>query len=159
MDLDRPMFLMAPAKYGPNKPPVLPGRKRDRERAAKRADRAEGDGGGGEGEEEMDLDEEHEDQMTTPPADESTSAMQDDTDSPMTPDPGPAEGTSTGTPDWSSWRPRTHGRGTGGPIGRPRTRPLIEVGSVAELANVDVEHLAHNVRGKSSLVRAGRMVD
>jgi len=169
LELDRPMFLIGPAKQGPNAPPVLPGRKRDRDRAARRAERLEKTGSG----ETMDIEDERgdtihgdmgEEGQTTPepttegdfssPIPIPTSSPIASFRSPTTPAQSSrqaqaqAQDQGQGS-DWSSWTPRFSA--VNGPIGRPRTRPMVEIESLAELANVDMEKLAPNVRGESVL--------
>jgi hypothetical protein len=168
LELDRPMFLIGPAKQGPNAPPVLPGRKRDRDRAARRAERLEKTGSG----ETMDIEDERGDNIQGDRGEEGQTTPEPTTEAGEFSSPIPiplptsspiASLRSPSTPaqssrqaqasdhgqgsDWSSWTPRFSA--VNGPIGRPRTRPMVEIESLAELANVDLEKLAPNVRGES----------
>jgi hypothetical protein len=132
----RPMFLKQPARYGPNAPEKLPGRKRDRDRAARRAERVaagmevDDEESGDEG---MDVDIDtnepatiddftsHSNQIATPGAGPSTSHH------PISPSAN------------TNLNPLT-------PIGRPRTRPTIEITSLPELAHLDINALPPNIR-------------
>jgi len=154
----RSIFLQQDARYGPNKPEKLPGRKRDRDRAARRAEREaaglpaeleEGEEGFG-----MDIDE----STTSPTAttneytassfntpsqpivsSTTTSGM---LSSPVRPDQTPSSST-TATPRYPGHSSNIT------PIGRPRTRPLLEITTLQELAHLDVESLPANIRGLS----------
>jgi hypothetical protein len=151
------MFLQQDARYGPNKPEKLPGRKRDRDRAAKRAERAAA-GLPAEEEEGMDVDE----PTTSPTTNEFTASSFNTPSQPITssttttsegllsspvrPDQTPSTSTSTTT----TTTPRYPAHSSNiTPIGRPRTRPLVEVGTLQELAHLDVDSLPTNVRGMS----------
>ena len=135
----RPMFLKQPARYGPNAPEKLPGRKRDRDRAARRAERLaagmEVDKDDEEsGDEGMDMDV---DVDTNEPA-----TLESFTSHSITSTPGagpsishrPISPTTT-----TNLNPLT-------PIGRPRTRPTIEITSLPELAHLDIAALPPNIR-------------
>jgi hypothetical protein len=137
----RPMFLKQAARYGPNAPEKLPGRKRDRDRAARRAERiaagmeVDDEESGDEG---MDVDIDtnepatiddftsHSNQTATPGAGPSTSPLQSI---------APSANTNTNI----NLNPLT-------PIGRPRTRPTIEITSLPELAHLDIGALPPNIR-------------
>jgi hypothetical protein len=157
----RSMFLQQDARYGPNKPEKLPGRKRDRDRAAKRAERAAAGLPAELGEEEgMDIDD-----LTTSPTTNQFTASSFNTptqpiassttttttsggllSSPVRPDQTPSTSTSattTRTPRYPAHSSNIT------PIGRPRTRPLVEVGTLQELAHLDVDSLPANIRGMS----------
>jgi hypothetical protein len=136
----RPMFLKQPARYGPNAPEKLPGRKRDRDRAERRAERLaagmdvdEDDESGDEG---MDVDVDV-DVDTNEPA-----TLESFTSHSITSTPGagpsishrPISPTKT-----TNLNPLT-------PIGRPRTRPTIEITSLPELAHLDIGALPPNIR-------------
>jgi hypothetical protein len=129
METARPMFLQQEPRCGPNRPDVFAGRKRDRERAARRAASAK------QGEEGMEVDEkeDEEDNGTGGP---SSSPIKSLVNSGSVPTP---------TPYWST----KDTMGTGTPIGRPRTRPLVEINTLPELAHVDIDSLPANVRGMS----------
>jgi len=158
----RSIFLQQDARYGPNKPEKLPGRKRDRDRAARRAEReAAGLPAELEGEEEeglgmgmgMEIDEattsptattnEYASAFNTPSqpivSSTTTSGM---LSSPIRPDQTPSSSTAA--------TPRYPGHSSNiTPIGRPRTRPLLEITTLQELAHLDVESLPANIRGMS----------
>lgn len=156
----RSIFLQQDARYGPNKPEKLPGRKRDRDRAARRAEReAAGLPAELEGEEEEGLGMGMEvDEATTSPTattNEYTSAFNTPSQpivsstttsgmlsSPIRPDQTPSSSTAV--------TPRYPGHSSNiTPIGRPRTRPLLEITTLQELAHLDVESLPANIRGMS----------
>lgn len=155
----RPMFLKQPARYGPNAPEKLPGRKRDRDRAARRAERLEAG---------MDVDLDHEDEDDNEGgsgAEGMGMGMEIDTNDPTpatledftayasilstTPGAGPSSPshstitrTSPNTNTSTRFDPLT-------PIGRPRTRPTIEITSLPELAHLDIAALPANIRSMS----------
>jgi hypothetical protein len=129
----RPMFLKQPARYGPNAPEKLPGRKRDRDRAERRA--AGMDVGGDEesGDEGMDVDVDTNEPATV----ESFTSHSNPT---STPGAGPSISHRPISPTkTTNLNPLT-------PIGRPRTRPTIEITSLPELAHLDIGALPPNIR-------------
>jgi len=131
----RPMFLKQPARYGPNAPEKLPGRKRDRDRVARRAERLAAG---------MDVDEESSgdegmdvDVDTNEPATLESFTSHSIT---STPGAGPSISHRPISPSTTtSLNPLT-------PIGRPRTRPTIEITSLPELAHLDIGALPPNIR-------------
>jgi hypothetical protein len=133
----RPMFLKQPARYGPNAPEKLPGRKRDRDRAARRAERLaagmEVDKDDEEsGDEGMDVDVD-----TNEPATLESFTSHSIT---STPGAGPSVSHRPISPTVNTnLNPLT-------PIGRPRTRPTIEITSLPELAHLDIAALPPNIR-------------
>lgn len=134
----RPMFLKQPARYGPNAPEKLPGRKRDRDRAARRAERMAAGMQVDEkesGDEGMEVDS-HE------PASLDSFTNNSDPTSTATPGAGPSTSTSKTHRPISS---PTH-MNSMTPIGRPRTRPSIEITSLPELAHLDINALPPNIR-------------
>jgi hypothetical protein len=133
----RPMFLKQPARYGPNAPEKLPGRKRDRDRAVRRAERIaagmEVDKDDEEsGDEGMDVDVD-----TNEPATLESFTSHSIT---STPGAGPSISHRPISPNTNTTlNPLT-------PIGRPRTRPTIEITSLPELAHLDIAALPPNIR-------------
>jgi hypothetical protein len=136
----RPMFLKQPARYGPNAPEKLPGRKRDRDRAARRAERLaagmdvdkDDEESGDEG---MDMDVDV--NINEPATLESFTSHSNPT---STPGAGPSVSHRPISPTANtSLNPLT-------PIGRPRTRPTIEITSLPELAHLDIGALPPNIR-------------
>jgi len=129
------MFLKQPARYGPNAPEKLPGRKRDRDRAARRLERL---AAGMEVDEESSGDEGMDvDVNTNEPATVESFTSHSIT---STPGAGPSISHRPISPSTTtSLNPLT-------PIGRPRTRPTIEITSLPELAHLDIGALPPNIR-------------
>jgi len=152
------MFLKQDARYGPNKPEKLPGRKRDRDRAARRAERAAAGMGmdmdgdvdvGDESEEEelgvgMEVDDD-DDNNAIPTINDFTLLSEQ-----ATPGAGPSTSTSPARPTTSASPSKSYdmaiSRLNDTPIGRPRTRPVIEITSLQELAHLDIASLPSNIR-------------
>lgn len=152
------MFLLRPAKNGPNRPEVFPGRQRDVIRAERKRARAEARA---RGEAEMSPDK--------PDDDEDDDGMEVDVEAPggghilqfdtetQTPGAGPSTFSATALPPLDTvvddqaamfaTGPRSSGKQPRG--GRPRTRPLLEIHSEAQLKSVNLGVLPDNVRSRS----------
>jgi len=150
------MFLKQDARYGPNKPERLPGRKRDRDRAARRAEKTaagmgmdmDGDVDVGDESEEEELGvgmEVDDDDNAVPTINEFTRLSEQ-----STPGARPSTSTSPARPTTSASPSRSYdmaiSRLNDTPIGRPRTRPVIEITSLQELAHLDIASLPSNIR-------------
>jgi hypothetical protein len=159
----RSIFLKQDARYGPNKPEKLPGRKRDRDRAARRAERVAAG---------MDVDGDDESEDEGMEVDDEPATVEGFTSlntgggagpstSPLRPITSPAinrnisplyPSTQTPTSANTNTNTNTNRWSHATPIGRPRTRPVIEITSLAELAHLDINSLPANIRGKSSIL-------